>query len=211
MPHAPQHLREYISNTYFFFLFVLWKKMPFTEFPYGPQLPPHTHMQDPTALGASLPLHPLLRPLPTSRPYESPTDARSPRDHNIQHLLHAERCAHRRTHFTLRNELSRRDQLEQQIVSTRKECQALAMEWSTATKHLMQCDTERLELAREVQALRLELEGWKVVYKEMHSAVGGLFGMSYVNYTDCPQAYEIHRAFMSRYVCSQGKTTGSQE
>jgi hypothetical protein len=75
------------------------------------------------------------------------------------------------------------------------------MEWSTATKHLMQCDTERLELAREVQALRLELEGWKVVYKDMHSAVGGLYELSYLNSTDRPQASESHRAFQPRYVC----------
>ena len=179
------------------------RTMPFTEFPHAPHLP-HTHMQDPSApVRPSLPLHPLLRPLPSSRPYESPTDARSLRDHSIQQLLHAERCAHRRTLFTLRNELSRRDQLEQQIVCTRKECQVLAMEWSTATNHLMQCDTERLELAREVQALRVELESWKLAYQEMHSAVCIIFQtMSYLTETDHSQAYEYRRTFMPGHVGS---------
>lgn len=120
-----------------------------------------------------LPLHPLLRPLRSSRPYAGQSDGQQSPDEerDTQQLLNAERWAHHRTLFTLRNELARRDQLEQQIAQLRHEYQAMASEWSGTANSLAQCDTERLHLAYEVQALRGELESWQFAYQEISGAV----------------------------------------
>jgi chromosome segregation ATPase len=89
--------------------------------------------------------------------------------------LNAERWAHHRTLITLRNETARRDQLDQQILSLKQECQALASEWSAATKNFVQCDGERLDLVREVQSLRSELEAWQFAYQELSGAASIIF------------------------------------
>lgn len=147
--------------------------MPFTEFPHRPQLPPLATKETKQGEETALPLHPLLRPLRSSRQYSQPTDGVQSPDEpsDTQQLLNSERWAHHRTLFTLRNELARRDQLEQQIASIRQESQAVALEWSAATKNLLQCDSERLELLREVQSLRGELESWQIAYQDIVETV----------------------------------------
>lgn len=147
--------------------------MPFTEFPHRPQLAPLVTTKTKCEEETTLPLHPLLRPLRSSRPYPQPADGVQSPDEpsDTQRLLNSERWAHHRTLFTLRNELARRDQLEQQIASIRQESQVVALEWSAATKNLLQCDSERLELLREVQSLRGELESWQIAYQEIIETV----------------------------------------
>lgn len=153
------------------------RKMPFTDFPHAPQLPPLLMRSASTAERSALPLHPLLQPMRSSRSCAEPTEhADSPEEFdqhhsNIQRLLNAERWAHHRTLITLRNEIARRDQLDQQIALVKQECQALSNEWSAATKNFTQCDTERLDLVREVQSLRSELEAWQLAYQEMSGVV----------------------------------------
>jgi hypothetical protein len=116
----------------------------------------------------------------SSRSYtERVEDVDSPEEFDqhlsIQQLLNAERWAHHRTLITLRNETARRDQLDQQILSLKQECQALASEWSAATKNFVQCDGERLDLVREVQSLRSELEAWQFAYQELSGAASIIF------------------------------------
>jgi hypothetical protein len=152
------------------------RTMPFTEFPHVPQLPPLLMRSASTAERSALPLHPLLQPMRSSRSYAEPTEhVDSPEESDphlsIQQLLNAERWAHHRTLITLRNETARRDQLDQQILSLRRECQALASEWSAATKNFVQCDAERLDLVREVQSLKSELEAWQLAYQDLSGAV----------------------------------------
>ncbi|KAM0719001.1 hypothetical protein Q7P37_004906 [Cladosporium fusiforme] len=115
----------------------------------------------------------------SSRPYAEPTEhAESPDEpdqrRSTHQLLNSERWAHHRTLVTLRNETARRDQLDQQILFLKQECQALASEWSAATNNFVQCDTERLELVREVQSLRSELETWKLAHQERSGAHTGV-------------------------------------
>jgi hypothetical protein len=105
----------------------------------------------------------------SSRPYAEPTECadspEEPSQHlSTQQLLNAERWAHHRTLIALRNEIARRDQLDQQIALLKQECQAMGNEWSAATKNFVQCDAERLDLVREVQSLRSELEAWQFAY-----------------------------------------------
>lgn len=167
--------------------------MPFTEFPHAPaphppvthapaphapapQLPPLLMRSASTAERPALPLHPLLQPMRSSRSYVEQTEqAESPDEpdqrRSTHQLLNSERWAHHRTLVTLRNETARRDQLDQQILFLKQECQALASEWSAATSNFVQCDTERLELVREVQSLRSELETWKLAHQERSGAV----------------------------------------
>lgn len=155
--------------------------MPFTNFPHAPdatapQLPPLLMRTASTAERPALPLHPLLQPMRSSRSYAERTEhAESPDEpdqrRNIHQLLNSERWAHHRTLVTLRNETARRDQLDQQILFMKQECQALASEWSAATNNFVQCDAERLELVREVQSLRSELDTWKIAYEELVGAV----------------------------------------
>ncbi|KAM0715417.1 hypothetical protein Q7P37_008915 [Cladosporium fusiforme] len=155
--------------------------MPFTDFPHAPapQLPPLLMRSASTAERPALPLHPLLQPIRSSRSYAEPAEhAESPDEpdqrRSIHQLLNSERWAHHRTLVTLRNETARRDQLDQQILFLKQECQALASEWSAATNDFVQCDTERLELVREVQSLRSELETWKLACKEQSGAHIGI-------------------------------------
>jgi hypothetical protein len=101
----------------------------------------------------------------SSRSYtERVEDVDSPEEFDqhlsIQQLLNAERWAHHRTLITLRNETARRDQLDQQIL---------------ATKNFVQCDGERLDLVREVQSLRSELEAWQFAYQELSGAASIIF------------------------------------
>lgn len=150
--------------------------MPFTDFPHAPQLPPLLMRSASTAERPALPLHPLLQPIRSSRSCaESPEHADSPEGsdqrHNIQQLLNSERWAHHRTLVTLRNETARRDQLDQQILFMKQECQALASEWSAATKNFVQCDAERLDLVREVQVLKSELDAWQFAYQNVMGEV----------------------------------------
>ena len=44
-------------------------------------------------------------------------------------------------------------------------------EWSAATKNFVQCDGERLDLVREVQSLRSELEAWQFAYQDLSGVV----------------------------------------
>lgn len=73
--------------------------------------------------------------------------------------------------LALRNEIARRDQLDQQIALLKQECQAMGNEWSAATKNFVQCDAERLDLVREVQSLRSELEAWQFAYQDLSGVV----------------------------------------
>lgn len=153
--------------------------MPFTDFPHAPQLPPLRMPSASTAERPALPLHPLLRPMRSSRSCAEPTEpAESPDEpdqrRSIHQLLNSERWAHHRTLVTLRNETARRDQLDQQISLMKQECQALTSEWSAATKNFVQCDAERLDLVREVQSLKSELETWQLAYQEISGAVHNL-------------------------------------
>lgn len=150
--------------------------MPFTDFPHAPQLPPLLMRSASTAERSALPLHPMLQPMRSSRSYAEPTEhGDSPEEpeqrYSLQQLLNAERWAHHRTLITLRNETARRDQLDQQIFLMKQECQALSSEWSAATKNFVQCDAERLDLVRELQSLRSELETWQLAYQGLSGAV----------------------------------------
>ena len=162
--------------------------MPFAEFPPAPQLPPLLMRSASTAERPALPLHPLLQPMRSSRPYAEPTECadspEEPSQHlSTQQLLNAERWAHHRTLIALRNEIARRDQLDQQIALLKQECQALGSEWSAATKTFVQCDAERLDLVREVQSLRSELEAWQFAYQDLSGVVRLTFLITSANST----------------------------
>ena len=162
--------------------------MPFAEFPPGPQLPPLLVRSASTAERSALPLHPLLQPMRSNRPYAEPTErADSPEEPSqhlsTQQLLNAERWAHHRTLIALRNEIARRDQLDQQIALLKQECQAMGNEWSAATKNFVQCDAERLDLVREVQSLRSELEAWQFAYQDLSGVVRLTFLIASTNST----------------------------
>ena len=102
-------------------------KMPFNNFPHAPQLPPLLMRSASTAERPALPLHPLLQPMRSSRSQAEPVDnidsAEEPDEHHsTQQLLNAERWAHHRTLIAFRNEIARRDQLDQQIAVLKQEC-----------------------------------------------------------------------------------------
>ena len=118
-----------------------------------------------TDSNTTLPSHPLLQPLRSSRALleadddgTSPSSALTTYRTSLHELLDSERWAHYRTMQTLKGEIGRREQLERQLTYMRTEYQGLANSLARSAHNLMQCDAERIDLIRQVTSLRGELE-----------------------------------------------------
>lgn len=160
--------------------------MSFNQFPHAPQpLLPMQHARTPSTESMAMPVHPLLRPLPSSRlPDETYHESGSPNGkdeyrNNLHQLLNSERWAHHRTMHSLRQECARRAQLEQQIGNIRSECQGMANGWAVSARNLMMCESERLELIRQLNIVRSELESCQAALHESIEKV------KYHTYSEC--------------------------
>ena len=129
----------------------------------------------PIAVHPTLPRHPLLRPLRSSRVYDesgngdddmATSTALDSYRTSLYQLLDSERWAHHRTMQALKAEIGHREQLERQISYVKAECQRLANGLACSAQNLMHCDSECIEMIRQVSVLRDEVASWQAAYSQ---------------------------------------------